>query len=331
MKKIKIITDIKIPQSPKWAKKTDHLEKLDPKLTRIFNKLSDKLSVNLKPLLNVIIIIKHVRKYDVIITANVKTGQLVALIKRILNLKSPKHIILELMLDEERKTISWKIKRRIQKFILSSVDVIFVSANNEVETYSKRFNIPNEIFSFLHFHTNIIEPGIIYSPNSYILSAGRTGRDYKTLIEAVKDLPVQMFVISDEQSAKGIPLPDNVRLLINIPYHEYLDLIKKCRFVVVPLKELVKSTGQVVILEAMALGKPVIATETVGTRDYIRSGLNGILVPPNDIVSLKNAINKLANDPPLNKSISENALKFINEFCTFDRYVNKILDTAHRL
>ena len=35
-------------------------------------------------------------------------------------------------------------------------------------------------------------------------------------------------------------------------------------------------------LEAMACGLPMVATDTAGTREYLRSGVNGVLVAQND-------------------------------------------------
>lgn len=331
MEKIRILTDIRISQSPLWVKKTDFTGDIDRWSSKHLNRLSHRLPRSLKPLFNSIIIIKNMQRYDVVITANIKTAQLIAIFRKLFNIKNTKHIVLELMLDEESLTTKWKIKRMLQRFIFSSFNVIFVSSSDEVKKYSQRFNLLPDKFRFIHFHTNIIEPKIIRSPKSYILSAGKTGRDYYTLAEAIKDLPVDLVVISDHKSISGINFPENTRILTDISWHNYLELLKNCWFVVVSLQELVKSTGQVVILEAMALGKPVIATETVGTRDYISPEHTGVLVPPGDPFSLRKAIVSLSNNQNLQEEISQNALKFIKENCTFEIYVKKILNTAEKI
>jgi glycosyltransferase involved in cell wall biosynthesis len=51
------------------------------------------------------------------------------------------------------------------------------------------------------------------------------------------------------------------------------------------------------ILEAMASGVSVVATDIPGNRDLIRDGENGLLVPPKDAGSLANAIRSLLQDP----------------------------------
>ncbi|WNK01360.1 glycosyltransferase [Thalassospiraceae bacterium LMO-JJ14] len=53
------------------------------------------------------------------------------------------------------------------------------------------------------------------------------------------------------------------------------------------------------LIEAGACGLPVVATDTVGCRDIIEDGVNGILIPRNDPVRLADAIQTLINDPKL--------------------------------
>lgn len=54
-----------------------------------------------------------------------------------------------------------------------------------------------------------------------------------------------------------------------------------------------------VLLEAMAMGKPVVATNLGGTPEIVDDGITGIMIPPNDPASLANALTKLLNDKEL--------------------------------
>ncbi len=51
-----------------------------------------------------------------------------------------------------------------------------------------------------------------------------------------------------------------------------------------------------VLLEACAAGRPVITTDVPGCRDVVRSGLNGILVPPRNVEALAEAMHQLLTD-----------------------------------
>ena len=58
------------------------------------------------------------------------------------------------------------------------------------------------------------------------------------------------------------------------------------------------------ILEAMALGKPVIATRVGGNRELIQDGVNGLLVRPRDPDALADAIERLFLDEPLRRRLA---------------------------
>lgn len=55
------------------------------------------------------------------------------------------------------------------------------------------------------------------------------------------------------------------------------------------------------LLEAAAFGRPLIATDTPGCRDLVRNGVNGILVPRDNVPALAEAIDRLARDADLRR------------------------------
>jgi glycosyltransferase involved in cell wall biosynthesis len=62
-----------------------------------------------------------------------------------------------------------------------------------------------------------------------------------------------------------------------------------------------------VVLEAMACGKAVIATDVGATRTVIDSPDVGILVPPQDPLAIKEALEQLMTDEPLRMQMGKNA------------------------
>jgi glycosyltransferase involved in cell wall biosynthesis len=324
---IKILTDIDIPQSKTWGDRTKNIKDLFPHQ----NILIDGSESSKEILYYLWRFVTSMRQYDVIVTANIKLAQLVALYRFLFFIRKPKQIVLELMLDEEASGWIWKLKVKFQRLLFSSVDLVFVSSTREVETYSRRLRIPPEKFRFIPFHTNIINPRRLGENEGFILSAGKTGRDYAVLNEALRGTDMKAVIVSDDYHLKGIDISANITVRKNIPYSEYLTILEKSRLVVVPLTKHVMSTGQVVILEAMALGKPVIATETVGTLDYIENGITGILVPIGDKGALRKAIHDLIRSPSLEEDLARNGLEKVRRDHTFESYVGRILLAAEEL
>ena len=60
-----------------------------------------------------------------------------------------------------------------------------------------------------------------------------------------------------------------------------------------------------VILEAMAMGRPVITTDTIGCREAVTNGDNGVLIPPRDPEALAKAIEQLLDDTILRHRLAK--------------------------
>jgi glycosyltransferase involved in cell wall biosynthesis len=60
-----------------------------------------------------------------------------------------------------------------------------------------------------------------------------------------------------------------------------------------------------VVLEAMALGVPTIATCVAGTPEVIEDGRSGLLIPPNNVPALTEAIIRLAQDAALRSQLGQ--------------------------
>jgi glycosyltransferase involved in cell wall biosynthesis len=75
-----------------------------------------------------------------------------------------------------------------------------------------------------------------------------------------------------------------------------------------------------VIKECMALGTPVIATAVAGMPELLLNGKNGILIPPQDVQSLAEAIRHLLSDKDMQEKYARRARQFVEEH--FDLQAN---------
>jgi glycosyltransferase involved in cell wall biosynthesis len=77
------------------------------------------------------------------------------------------------------------------------------------------------------------------------------------------------------------------------------------------------------LLEAMALGTPVVATAVGGVGDAVHDERTGLLVPPGDPPKLVSALRRLLDDRPLRDSLVENARTFVADRCSEDAMVER--------
>jgi glycosyltransferase involved in cell wall biosynthesis len=75
----------------------------------------------------------------------------------------------------------------------------------------------------------------------------------------------------------------------------------------------------IVLREAFATGRPVVATRVGDVPDVIRDGENGLLIPPNDIEALAAAMERFLNDPALAESCGRSALDYARQHFDFDK------------
>jgi phosphatidylinositol alpha-mannosyltransferase len=63
-----------------------------------------------------------------------------------------------------------------------------------------------------------------------------------------------------------------------------------------------------VLLEAMAAGKAIVASNIAGYASALSYGAQGLLVPPRDPVALAEALSYLLDNPPLRRELSDRAV-----------------------
>lgn len=78
-----------------------------------------------------------------------------------------------------------------------------------------------------------------------------------------------------------------------------------------------------VIVEAMALARPVVATQLAGPLEIITNGVNGILVPPEDAQALARALARLVGDPGLRDRLGNAAKQHADSF-GIPRFVEQV-------
>lgn len=126
------------------------------------------------------------------------------------------------------------------------------------------------------------------------------------LLEAAARVPEANFVIAGEGKERE-SLEDKARMLAidgRVLFLGHRDdvpeLLASCDLFVLPS---LYEGFPLSVLEAMAAGKPVVATAIGGTEEAVINGGTGLLVPPHDPAALAAAIRSLLSDPPLGRRL----------------------------
>ena len=133
-----------------------------------------------------------------------------------------------------------------------------------------------------------------------LLAAGMPSRQLKVLIEGDGPLRGELQATA---AAKGLA---NVIEFVGVEAHVF-DFMAATDALVLPSVR--DEDFPNVILEAMSLGKPVIATRLAGTPEQVEDGVSGLLVAPGEAPQLAQAIRQLAENPAMRRNMGESARK----------------------
>jgi glycosyltransferase involved in cell wall biosynthesis len=153
-------------------------------------------------------------------------------------------------------------------------------------------------------------PGV---PHPRILFVGRFSAEkgVPVLLDAFSRLqrPAQLVLIGDgrtrrqiEASIHGLGISESVTVSGFLPHHTAVAAMAHARVVALP--SLFEEAGTVVV-EAMALGVPLVGSDVGGIRQTAADGKAAVLVPPGDAVALAAALDSVLNDLDLASRLSE--------------------------
>ena len=170
-----------------------------------------------------------------------------------------------------------------------------------------------------------------------ISSVGQEMRDYSTLVAAIDSLEVPCHIAPGagivgasaakwwRRSLEGRELPANVTVAA-CTYAELRDLYARSRFVVIPLIPSDNDNGVTTILEAFAMGKAVICTDSPGRAGVIEDGVTGLCVAPGDPIALRKAILELWNDPERCERMGAAAREYVVANHGIDRWTDSLVE-----
>lgn len=221
-------------------------------------------------------------------------------------------------------TENWRLRERLLDFVVPRADAIYPLGSNQVEYIHRRWNTAADV-RFIHQHVDaeFYRPGAAI-PDGPVLSVGDDyGRDFPTLLAAFAGLDATLLLKSSLVSPDDAP--PNVQVVQQrLDAHAYRELFRRAPFVVVPLRPMLTASGVGTVLEAMAMGKALIVSDSPGIRDYVSHDETALVVPCGDVPALRGATLRLLREPDTRARLGAAARRFVERHCTYAAHVAKL-------
>jgi glycosyltransferase involved in cell wall biosynthesis len=249
------------------------------------------------------------RHADLVVSIGEGAAVPLILLRRLFRFRTP--IVLADLAPAER----WRIRKRLQDFVVPRVAGIIAPSSSQVPYIARRWSaaVPVEVVG-MPIDTDFFRPTAGPTGN-YVFSIGRdVGRDFPTLLAAMADVPVDLWLRTSRPLPPEAATMTNVRVLRErVDNRQLRDLYAGCRFVVAPLTPTNNASGVTTIQEAGAMGKALVVTDNPAIRDFIVPDETCLLVPCHDASAIRSAILRLLNDPDLCERLGRGARRFAVE------------------
>lgn len=297
----------------------EFLENVPPLRRRIYRSIPTKFAQIIEAFL-----LRN--KYDAIVSWAEHLSLPLAALLKLTNSRVP-HVAIFSWITKPKKAL---VLKRVQ----SHIDRMCIMSSAQREFALKNLSLPAEKVVALQWPVDQKFWRPLNHEPDMISTSGREMRDYTTLLRAIWDLDIRCHIATrvvpwkNDAWRKELEQCGNLPSHISIGYNESIVEVRnyysRSRFVVLPLLPSDIEVGSTVLLEAMAMGKPVICSKVKGQRDIIEDGKTGLFVPVQNVEALREAILYLWNNPSVAESMGRAARKRVEEEFGLDEWVQKI-------
>lgn len=269
------------------------------------------------------------KNFDLVFTTSEAVGMPLALLLKLSGTKKT-HLMIGHRLSPPKKAFLWKLFG-----LHTHVSTVFVYSSTQKNAVVNDLSTPPQKVVQIPFMADqqFFRPMPDISERHQVCSVGLEWRDYPTLIEAAKNLHCEVKILAGslwsrgKNEAEGSKVPANVDVhKYKVPYPDLRKLYAESKIVIVPLYQTDFQAGITSILEAMAMGKPVIVTKTVGQTDTVVDGETGLYVSPGNPDDLRQKIQFLLENEAERKRIGDNGRRAFQNSFTLDHLVARICE-----
>lgn len=274
-------------------------------------------------------------KFDLTIAANINLIWGLGYIKKLIKL--PPIIAILHSLPQSTNWL-YKIFLRNQ---LSRIEKIICIAKKDYVFLKKELGMPSSKVYYIQWAANLadydrLSTSIInesYTKDRYIISMGKSNRDYRTLIKAFKQIVGPDLYLKIYCGGSRFKNFNENRININYNFISFKDSIKEYKnaeFVVVPLIKSDRTLGLTSMFDAMAMGKAFIITRNAGIDIDVEKEKIGLWTNPYNIDQLKDKMQFLLDSPTIARQYGKNGKEYLAKKYNYRKFCEELHNIAKR-
>jgi glycosyltransferase involved in cell wall biosynthesis len=220
---------------------------------------------------------------------------------------------------------------------LRSVTKFLCIRTGDIDTLARRYHVDANKCELVLMPAPNLDPDsiVVQRPlrdgTRYIYSAGEAFRDWELLLRMARLLDCKLVVATRSIDTSTLSIPPNVILKPPLRPDEGRPIMRGAELLVMAFLDTDRSCGPTVILDALALGLPIVSTDTNGARDYVIHGVTGLLSPPGDPNALATNVRALLDDPDMRARMGVAARAFAEtklDRASFEERVSGLVHAA---
>jgi len=264
---------------------------------------------------------------DVVFATSDTVGIPLILLKRA-GLLRPPLVYAAVGLPERLMELRGRAMRRLYAGALRQAATIVAYAESEAEWLRKWLAPRAPAVLFLRFGVDLVAfaPDFGHGEDVDVVSVGADPRRDFDLLKAIAahhpELRFRIVATKDHARSLGT-LPTNVTLETDLSLEQVRDRLASARVVALPVHRNSYSGATTVLLQAMALAKPVVVsrTDAISAGYALEDGVNCRLVEPGDADAFERALLETLAD---SRSLGSRARETVERDFSWKRYTDKL-------
>ncbi len=234
------------------------------------------------------------------------------------------------LLNKKRQSIIGRLIIRLQDLIIKWSDTV-IAPTSYLKNYALRCGVKNERIFVIPNGVNLkmfnkeaksnLKAKFGFEKKEVCLYFGRfdewagtsTLREVGVILEQKR--PDTKFLLVGEGN-RDSKFPDNTVLISQVPHDQVPEVVSVADVVLVPFpeNEVSHAASPLKLFEAMAVGKPIVASRVSGIREVVKDGYDALLVDPSKPEEWVKALEVVLDSKELQAKLSANAQERVKKY-----------------